>query len=855
MVDKLRYPLGSPETLPINTVLPKIGAALASEGRVIVSAPPGSGKTTVLPLELIRKPWLQGRKIIVLQPRRLAVRAAAGRMSDILGEAVGGTVGYQVRLDRRISEQTKIEVVTEGILTRRIQHDPELSDIGLIVFDEFHERTLHADLALALTLDVRDNLRDDLRLLIMSATLDVQKVSDLLGGAPVVEGQGRSYPVDVRYLAKEPRDGVSRAAARAVMVALKEQQGDMLVFLPGAREIRDTAAIISQHLGAESPLIYMLHGSANRQLQDRAIRPDPNGRRKVVLSTSIAETSLTIEGVSTVVDGGWSRLPSFDPNNGLTRLNTVRLSLASATQRMGRAGRLGPGVCYRLWTRAVQARLQPTTSPEILEADLAGMMLEIAQWGVSNPRQLRWIDPPPGGAVSQAQQLLVSLCALSEAGRITATGRRMLNSGLQPRLAHMLVMAGELGVEALGADLAALIAERDVFRRGIENRASVDIEERLALLERLRTQGETAVAALEGDVEACRRVLKLSTRLCKTGKRTVNRLGDRVTPGLLLALAYPDRIAKRRSKNTSRYLLVKGRGVRLPDGDPLTAREYLVAVELDAGQKEGLIYRGCGVDLEDIRKSPLKRGIKITSEVEWDSGSRSVVAKEEERMGNLILASRSISNPDRSRVLSALLEGIRSLGLESLPWSKNARDWQARVLCLRLWQPNAGWPDVSLSALSGDLDHWLAPWLEGITRYQQLQQLNLGEIVKNRLDWSQQQLIAELAPTHLSLPSGSRRKLDYRPGGIPILAVRIQEMFGCRETPSVCAGQVRVKLHLLSPAGRPVQITRDLMGFWERTYTEIRKELKGRYPKHYWPENPLTAEATKGIKSKHSPQV
>ncbi len=836
----------SVERLPVHEIAKSLGRTLERSGRAVLSAPPGSGKTTVLPLQLIEEPWLTG-SILMLEPRRLAARAAASRMARLCGEAVGRRIGYQVRLDRRVSKETRIEVVTEGILTRRLQRDPELKGIGLVIFDEFHERGLQADLALTLCLDVASGLREDLHLLVMSATLDTSAVATMLGGAPVITAEGRSHPVAVHYLDRNPRDrDIPRMVSAGVFRALAREAGDILVFLPGVGEIHTVERLLSQRL-EPGVLVCPLYGNLDSAAQDRAILPDPEGRRRVVLATSIAETSLTIEGVGCVVDSGFSRLPAFDPNTGLTRLETIRVSAASAEQRSGRAGRLGPGACHRLWTRATQAGLRAHSPAEILDADLSSLVLELALWGVSEAAQLHWLSPPPAGAFAQARGLLQTLGALDGSGRITPAGKRMAAIPVHPRLAHMMDRARASGQLELAADLAALVTERDIFSKIRGETLPVDIEDRLALISRWRRHGNRSIAGAGASPLACARLTRISRQLRGSFDGARGTPGEVMSVGALLAHAYPDRVAQRRGTDAGAYLMSSGRGVRLPPGDLLTGSEYLVAASLDAGVKEGRVFLASSIDLEQIRHI---LGIRIKTEpvIAWECGSQSVVTREEERLGALVLASRPLTEPDPMLVCRAMMDGVRSLGLGVLPWGREAEAWRTRLLSLRHWQPGSDWPDLSDAGLLENLDDWLAPWLEGMTRRDHLKRLKLLDILQNRLGWDQRKRLDQLAPTHIQVPSGSRKHLSYQPGNPPVLKVKLQEMFGLTDTPTVCGGQVPVTLHLLSPAQRPVQVTQDLRGFWEHTYHQVRKELKGRYPKHYWPEDPWAAEATSRLR-------
>ncbi len=826
------------DKLPIHAVLSELRAALAETGAAVLSAPPGSGKTTGVPPALLNELWLAGGSILILEPRRLAARAAAARMAEMRGEAVGETVGYRVRFDTRVSPRTRIEVLTEGILSRRLQEDPGLVGVGLVIFDEFHERSLQADLALSLCLDARGSLRQDLRVLIMSATLDARAVSSLLGDAPVVAGQGRSFPVEIRYLARERGGDIAAGVVTGVRQAFAERTGDVLVFLPGGREIRGVAEGLAEVAGQIGVDLCPLHGDLSRQAQDKAIRPSPEGRRRVVLATSIAETSLTIEGIDTVVDSGWSRQPRFDPRSGLTRLITVRVSRASADQRAGRAGRLGPGLCYRLWTEAVQRTLQPAFSPEIRDADLASLVLELALWGVTDPAELVWMDAPPPGAFAQARELLINLGAMDGTGRITPLGRRMAGLPLHPRLAHMLLEAADPGHGNLACDLAALVSERDILRVDRGPRPA-DVDERLRALDMWR---ERRSASPGWDPAACARVDRAARQWRRLlGPKVPQKGGVHVGP--LLAAAYPERIAQRRAGSNDRYRLASGRGVRLAADDALAASDYLAVAHLDAGQAEGRVYLAAALTLDEIRED-LAHRLREEVVVEWDPGTRAVAARREECLGELRLSTRPLEGTDAGIVRQVLVAGIRQMGIGALPWTEAARDWQARVLSLRHWCPDDGYPDISEQALLNGLETWLGPYLNRMSRGEHLQRLDLARILLDSVDWELQRRVDEGAPTHLLVPSGSRLRLRYTPGEPPVLAVRLQEMFGLADTPAVCWGRVPVMLHLLSPAHRPIQITQDLRGFWDRTYPEVKKELKGRYPKHRWPDDPWTAVAS-----------
>ncbi|MEW8051630.1 MAG: ATP-dependent helicase HrpB [Candidatus Thiodiazotropha sp.] len=833
--------------LPVTQIMPALDDALASTGRAVLCAPPGSGKTTLVPIRLLQAAWLGGQTILLLEPRRLAARTAAARMAHLLGEAVGERVGYSIRLERKVSRKTRVEVVTEGILTRRLQQDPQLKGVGLLIFDEFHERNLHSDLALALALDARQGLREDLRLLVMSATLDSDRISALMDGAPIISAEGRQFPVTHHYLGIKPeKRAIAEQVSRAVARVWHEEQGEILVFLPGVAEIRQVQTLIANRFAESehSPLIAPLYGDLPKVEQDLALVPDRRKRRRIVLTTSIAETSLTIEGVSAVVDCGWSRLPRFLPAIGLTRLETVAVSKAAAAQRAGRAGRLGPGNCYRLWSPDYQDQLPEYHPAEILQADLAPLALELAAWGVADPVDLRWLDPPPQAAYNQACDLLQRLGAMDTRRRLTSMGKRIAGLPAHPRLAHILISVVE-GDRQLACDLVALLNERDIVKRRREGHPGADLEQRLHLLAswRKRVHGESVDGI---DANACKRVDRVS--------RDWNRRMERLDTGTnrvelsvpqLLALAYPERIAQRTGHG--RFRLANGRGALLNDTDPLAAQDYLVVAELDAGKIQGQIRLAAAICETEIRQVP-DIVIETTSAIVWDKREQRVKAFAEERVGAVVLDHRPLADPDSDTVVSAMLQGVSEMGLVVLPWNKQIRQWQMRVCWLGSQLNDTSWPDLTDEWLSAHLRDWLAPWLVGINSKEQLQRLDLYGILQARLDWQQQQLLQRAAPSHLQVPSGSTVPLRYSMNAQPILAVRLQEMFGLADTPRVGLGKVPVMLHLLSPAQRPMQITDDLAGFWERTYPDVKKELKGRYPKHFWPDDPMQAEATARVK-------
>lgn len=832
------------EELPVKAVIPSLSTALAEHPSAVLCAPPGSGKTTLVPIEMLDAPWLAGGRILMLEPRRLAARAAAARMACLLREAVGERVGYAIRLERKISARTRIEVVTEGILTRRLQDDPTLSGVGLVIFDEFHERNLQSDLALALSLDAQQGLREDLRLLVMSATLDSDWVSALLGGAPVITAQGRSYPVQLHYMPEMPdRRRIAEQTASAARQAYRREQGDLLVFLPGVSEIKRTLGLLQQGLADETPppVLCPLYGDLPKAEQDKALLPDPAGRRRIVLTTSIAETSLTIEGVTTVVDSGWSRLPAFLPGIGLTRLETLPVSRAAADQRTGRAGRLGPGSCYRLWPEHYQARLPAFQPAEILQADLAPLALDLASWGVSDPQALRWPEPPPAAAYAQACELLQELGALDRQRRLTPLGRGMARLPLHPRLAHMLLRCDPAHRRTV-CDLAALLSERDIAPRTSDVGGSADITLRLHLLEAWRSAAAGARGNTSYDAAACRQVDRLSRDWLKRlqGAAPSVETAD-LSLAQYLALAYPDRLAQQTAHG--RFRLVSGRAVRLAEDDPLAGEEFLVAAQLDAGRTEGRVRLAAGIGEAEIRSLPDLQ-IETHERIAWDRSAQRVGMRCEERLGALVLRQSPLRDADPDKVLEAMLQGVAEMGLQALPWNRSLNQWRDRVCWLHQTMQESGLPDLSDTWLSGHLKQWLAPWLSGITSHAQLQRLDLSAILKGLLSWEQQQLLEREAPSHLQVPSGSRIALKYSAGEAPVLAVRLQELFGLSQTPRVGGGRVPVMLHLLSPAQRPMQITDDLGGFWQRTYPEVKRELMGRYPKHYWPDKPWEAEAT-----------
>lgn len=835
-------------SLPIDPVLPRLQAALRDHPNAVVQAPPGAGKTTRVPLALLNESWLQGQRILLLEPRRLAARNAAQRMALELGEALGERVGYRIRNETRSGPRTRIEVITEGVLTRILQIDPLLTNIGAVIFDEFHERNLHSDLGLALCLDVQTGLREELRLIVMSATLDTAAVARVLNNAPIIASEGRSFPVETRYLDRDTGTPEQTIVAK-ITEAIANESGSILVFLPGVAEIRRVEKRLTQLLHDPTIQIVPLYADLSWEMQQRAILAPSPSVRKIVLATTIAETSLTIEGICIVIDSGLRRVPRFDPRSGLTRLETVKISQASAEQRQGRAGRLEPGICYRAWTKSSHAALIPQTAAEILESDLSGLALELANWGVANPTALRWLDPPPKAAFAQAQDLLLRLGAVDAQNRITALGRQMAALGTHPRLAHMMLKAKALHVGGLACEIAALLDERDIIK--VQEDKSVDLRFRLEALRQVAR--EPTRRSYEGraiDYGVSQRILKSLSQSYR--QLNVKPGGDIDYTGVLLAFAYPDRIAQLRPGTIGRYRLANGRGALLANNESLGVAEFIVAANLDDREREARIFLAAPIKRADI-VTHLAHLLKTVSVTQWSERDKAVLCRRQVQLSELVLQDEVDTHPDASCVQQEMLKGIREQGLGVLPWTEAIRSWQARVNFLRQFEVKfenqaLSLPDLSDSTLLATLETWLAPFIVNLTRLSQLQSLDLGMMLKSQLTWPQQQALEKLAPTHLEVPSGSKIQLEYRNDQKPILAVRLQELFGLSTTPTIADGKVAVMLHLLSPARKPVQITQDLANFWATTYFEVRKDLRGRYPKHYWPDDPLQAEPKKGIK-------
>jgi ATP-dependent helicase HrpB len=808
--------------LPVDEALPTLLDALREKRNAVLVAPPGAGKTTRVPPALLGEAWTRGGKIIVLEPRRLAARAAAERMARERGEATGETIGYRVRLQSRVGPRTRIEVVTEGVFARMILADPALDGVAAVIFDEFHERSLDADLGLALALDTQGALRPDLRLIAMSATLDGARVATVLGDAPLIESAGQMYPVETRYLGRDARAPLEPQVADAVMTALRAEAGSLLVFLPGAREIRRTETLLRERIADPAVMLAPLYGAMEFGAQDRAIEPAPPGQRKIVLATSIAETSLTIEGVSVVVDSGLARVPRYDPATGFTGLATERVSQAAADQRRGRAGRLGPGVCYRLWDEAETRALAPFAKPEILEADLAPLALTLAEWGVADPSALSWLDPPPAAAYSAARALLQSLDALDAAGRITEAGRALARLPLPPRLAHMVLVASARGEGALAARIAVLITER-----GLGGTDS-DLRHRL---ERLGAErGRRAEDA---------------RRLASSWQKLAGGAGGRIDvarAGAVLALAYPDRIARARPGRPGEFLAANGRGAALDPADALAREPYLAVAEIAGAAARARIVLAAPIAEAEI-EGEFAAHIATEDDVSFDPATGGVRARRLMRLGRLVLREAPVAAPDPVLIEAALLQAIRARGVAALPWTDALRQWRDRVLFLRALE-GAAWPDLSDAALADTIDDWLAPFLAGKRALGDLKPDDLDAALKALLAPNLQRRVERDAPTHYDTPAGRRVPIDYAAEGGPRVEVRVQEMFGLGVHPAVGAGRVPLTVALLSPAHRPVQVTRDLPGFWRGSYQAVRAELRGRYPKHPWPDDPLSAPAT-----------
>ncbi len=813
--------------LPIDDALPRLTAALAANNAAVLVAPPGAGKTTRVPLVLFDEPWAKDKRILVLEPRRLAARAAASRMASTLGEQVGDAVGLRVRFGSKISKRTRIEVVTEGVFTRLLLDDPSLDGVAAVLFDEFHERSLDADLGLALARDAQQGLREDLKILVMSATLDGARVAALLGDAPLVESEGRAFPVETRYLGRDQRARIEGQVADAVQRALRADTGSLLVFLPGATEIRRTETLLKERVEDKTIDIVALFGALDAREQDRAISPAPAGRRKVVLATSIAETSLTIEGVRVVIDSGLSRVPRYEPDVGLTRLETVRVSRAAADQRRGRAGRTGPGICYRLWDEPQTGSLEPYTRPEILSADLSGFVLDLAQWGVSDPARLSFLDSPPAAALKEAKDLLSELGALDAQGRITGEGKRLRRLPLPPRLARMVVDAAAEGAGAQAAAIAAILTERGL------GGGDPDLRHRLDQFHHDRSHRA-------GDARA----------MVKRWSETAGGKGDgEVSAGSLLALAYPDRIAKNRGGgSTGVFLLANGRGGIVDPASALAREPFLAVAEVSGAAAASRIILAAPITLAEI-ETRFADKIEDRETVTFDAASASLRARRSRRLGALVLAEQIKPVTPDADSAKLLAEGIAALGIAKLPWSKAQLQLRGRVQFLRMTE-GEGWPDLSNAALARTAAGWLATFLAGKTALSQIGADDLSAALDTELPWSLRKRLDAEAPTHFIAPSGSSVPIDYEAEQGPTVSIRVQELFGLARHPTIAGRRVALVIELLSPAHRSVQVTRDLPGFWRGSYKDVKTEMRGRYPRHPWPDDPLAAPATRRAKKR-----
>jgi ATP-dependent helicase HrpB len=814
--------------LPIDAVLDELSRTLAGHNAAVLVAPPGAGKTTRVPLALLDAPWLKGKKIIVLEPRRIAARASAERMAHTLGERVGETVGYRVRFGSKVSRATKIEVVTEGIFSRQILDDPELSGIAAVLFDEFHERSLDADLGLALARDAQVGLREDLRILVMSATLDGARVAKLLGDAPVIASEGRAFPVETRYLGRKADATLERQMADAIAMALRADPGSVLAFLPGAAEIRRTQNFLGERIHDASIEIVPLFGALDAAVQDRAIAPPPKGHRKVVLATSIAETSLTIEGVRIVVDSGVARVPRYEPDIGLTRLETVRASRAAVDQRRGRAGRTEPGVCYRLWDEPQTASLAAYTQPEILSADLSSLVLDLAQWGVSDPATLAFLDSPPAPALKEARGLLAELGALDGDGRITAEGKSLRALALPPRLARMIVDSHRLGAGAEAAEIAAVLTERGL------GGDSVDLDFRLDQFRRDRSPRASSAR-------------DLARRWASQVAARDGALGEVTSPstGVMLALAFPDRVARNRGNGS--FVLANGRGAAVDQASALARAPYIAVAELTGTAANGRILLAAPIAQAEIEQH-FGDQIEAADEITFDRNAMALRARRRKTLHAITLSEAPMALKPSAETARVLADGLIAAGLDKLPWSKPLKQWRDRVMFLRKAEGDAAWPDLSDDALAAQRETWLTPALYDKTSLKDFSAGELSDALMALLPWELRARLEREAPTHFEAPTGTQLAIDYEAEQGPTIAVRLQELFGLNTHPSIAKGAVPLVLELLSPAHRPVQVTRDLPGFWRGSYAAVRSDLRGRYPRHPWPEDPANAAPTRRVK-------
>ena len=848
--------------LPVEKILPQLCAFLRKGGSVILKAPPGAGKTTLVPLALLKEPWLKNGKIIVLEPRRLAARSAAYRMSELLNETVGKTVGYRTRTDSKISRDTKIEVVTEGIFSRQILANPELDNVAAVIFDEFHERSIHTDLGLALALDARTILRDDLKIIIMSATLDPEKISPLFENPQVLTCEGRMFEVKTESIPKHPRERLEDIAVRAVAKAISSGPGSILCFLPGIGEIRRVEEKIrSGMILPDNTILCPLYGDLDKKEQDAAIRPAPLGKRKIVLATSIAESSITIGSITVVIDSGLSRKSVFDPRTGMSHLETVRVSKASADQRRGRAGRTAPGTCYRLWADNENSLMPDYDIPEILESDLANLALFLADWGVTDASKLKWLDLPPSAEFAQSVELLKNLGALDINGKITRHGKKMIAAGTHPRLANMNLQGSARSIGSLACDIAAILEERD-FIKFSGGRRDSDIRTRLRALREGRAFSPKAPFLKDSfsDGSASHPYHENIDNSAKSRVKTLSddfrqRLGiafrecDTETAGILVGFAYPDRIAKRREGNNPIYLLSCGRSAKFAEPESISKEELLAIAELDDRDKDPKIILAAPVTRRDL-DIYFGEMISTVEKVEWDDKSGAVIASGRRMLGKIILEEYPLKNPDTSKISDAISKGIKTRGISCLCWNDESENLRRRIEFAATIDGKDGWPDTSDNALLENLDEWLRPFLNGIRKLEDMKRINLKEALEGMLGWKLKEKLEKLVPARLKVASGSMIKLNYTEGKGPILEVKVQELFGTKEHPRIFNGKIPVLIRILSPSMRPVQTTSDLVGFWNGSYQLVKKDLKGRYPKHYWPENPMESPACGGARPK-----
>ncbi|WP_213288232.1 ATP-dependent helicase HrpB [Bradyrhizobium sp. sGM-13] len=822
-------PLTFDTPLPIDAVLEELGRTLSANNTAVLVAPPGAGKTTRVPLALLDAPWLKDKKVIMLEPRRIAARASAERMARTLGERAGETVGYRVRFGSKISRATRIEVVTEGIFSRQILDDPELNGVGAVLFDEFHERSLDADLGLALARDAQTGLREDLRILVMSATLDGARVGKLLGDAPVIASEGRAFPVETRYLGRKADAPIERQMADAIATALRADPGSVLAFLPGAAEIRRTQNFLGERIHDASVEIVPLFGALEATVQDRAIAPAPKGQRKVVLATSIAETSLTIEGVRIVVDSGLARVPRYEPDIGLTRLETVRASRAAVDQRRGRAGRTEPGVCYRLWDEPQTASLAAYTQPEILSADLSSLVLDLAQWGVRDPATLAFLDPPPAPALKEADSLLLELGALDSDGRITAEGKSLRALALPPRLARMIVDSHRLGAGEEAAEIAAVLTERGL------GGDSVDLDVRLDQFRRDRSPRASSARSL---------AQRWAQQVSSNEPKQLRLPDDELSTGVMLALAFPDRIARNRGNGS--FVLANGRGAAVEQTSSLARAPYIAVAELTGTAAQGRILLAAPIAQGDI-ESHFADQIESTEEISFDRGAMALRARRKRTLHAITLSEAPMALSPSTETARIFAAGLVAAGLDKLPWSKSLKQWRDRVMFLRKAEGES-WPDLSDAALAAQAENWLVPALYGKSSLKDFSPGDLSDALMTLLPWELRARLEREAPMHFEAPTGTMLAIDYEAEQGPTIAVRLQELFGLNTHPSIAKGKVPLVLELLSPAQRPVQVTRDLPGFWRGSYAAVRSDLRGRYPRHPWPEDPATALPTRRVK-------